>query len=165
MDGLGPDEYHVITRAQEHLNAGRSALARQEIEAISPLMQSDPAVLRVKWEIEASEGEWESALNIAKALYKILPESDWSSLLLANSLHALSRTNEAYDLLIQVVSKYPGEYMIPYRLACFACSQERFNEARSWLTTALQLAGSTRLRLVALDDPELRSIWHESPRQ
>ena len=46
MDGLGPDEYHVITRAQEHLNAGRSAQARQEIEAISPLMQSDPAVLR-----------------------------------------------------------------------------------------------------------------------
>lgn len=60
-----------------------------------------------------------------------------------------------------VVDKFPGEWVISYNLACYACQLGDLKAARQWLRKAIELAGKKEVKLMALDDPDLEPLRNE----
>lgn len=71
----------------------------------------------------------------------------------------------AWDALLPAAEKFPDVHVIPFNLACYACQMGRLPEARDWLKRALEIAGKARnqkrVRLRALDEPDLEPLWKE----
>ena len=46
-----------------------------------------------------------------------------------------------------------------YNLACYECQLGRLTVARRWLEAAYELGGTREMKLMALDDEDLRPLW------
>jgi len=99
------------------------------------------------------------AIEIARTMSESLPTNSWGWIQLAFSLHELKRTEEAKNVLLSVVDKFPDESMIPYNLACYCCQLGELKDAWRWLKKAIDLSGKEDIRMAALDDPDLEPMW------
>ena len=124
-------------------------------------MRGRPDVLVVRVAIYEAAKKWEYAAEIAKAISEFAPESPFGFIHQAYSLHELKRTQEAWNVLLPVVDKFPKEYIMRYNLACYACQLGNLKEARDWLKKAIDMAGTNEVKLMALDDPDLEPLWEE----
>ena len=73
----------------------------------------------------------------------------------------MERTAEARDNLLRVAGKFPDLAIIPYNLACYECQLRRLEKAKHWLEKAFKLGDGERMRLAALDDPDLEPLWKD----
>jgi hypothetical protein len=48
-----------------------------------------------------------------------------------------------------------------YNLACHECRLGRLEEARHWLQKAFEVGDPQRIKLMALDDPDLKPLWRD----
>lgn len=154
------DKRH-LTAAEGWLELGDWKEANEELECITPKMRAHPFVLRVRWGIYAKAEKWEMAAEVAQGMTKMLPTNSWGWIQWAYSLHELRRTQEAKDVLLPVVDKFPNQYLIRYNLACYCSQLGELKKAFSLLKQAIDLAGEKDIRLMALDDPDLQPIWAE----
>ena len=46
-----------------------------------------------------------------------------------------------------------------YNLACYECQLGRLEQAKNWLEKAFKLGDPKKIRLMALHDPDLESLW------
>ena len=69
----------------------------------------------------------------------------------------------AFEILNPVAEKFPEEPTIPYNLACYVCQMGRLSEARHWLRRALAIGGAKQMKLMALNDKDLKPLWDEIP--
>ena len=76
-------------------------------------------------------------------------------------LHELKRTEEARDNLLRAVDKFPEDPIMRYNLACHECQSGRLEQARNWLGKAFELGDARKLKLMALDDPDLEPLWRD----
>jgi hypothetical protein len=74
-------------------------------------------------------------------------------------LHELNRTEEARDNLLRVVDKFQNESIMRYNLACYECQLGRLGQASEWLEKAYEVGDAAKLKLMALDDPDLEALW------
>lgn len=118
-------------------------------------------VLEVRFQIYAKAKKWEYAAEIAKAIAELNPGSPFGWIHHAYALQELKRTQEAWNVLLPVVDKFPKEYIMRYNLACYACQLGSLKEARDWLKKAIELAGTNEVKLMALNDPDLEPLWKE----
>lgn len=132
--------------------------ANEELEKIAPQLRAHPAVLEVRWQIYANLQKWEGALNIAAALARLRPDWPDAWIYQASSLCELNRHQEAYQVLSEAVAMFPGDEIVLYDLACICCALKRVEEARSWLSKAIDVGGD-QVKLRALDDPDLEAVW------
>src|ERR1017187_4411538 len=102
--------------------SGNDAEANQELERISPPARANSDVLEVRCEIYGQAKKWDACVNIASALVKLAPERSSVWIKRSFALHALTRTQEAFDNLLPVAETFPGLWTIPYNLACY-CAQ------------------------------------------
>jgi tetratricopeptide (TPR) repeat protein len=100
-------------------------------------------------------------LNIARAITKLAPSHPFGWIHLAYSLHELKRTEEAKEVLLPVVDKFPKEYLMRYNLACYECELGNLKESRAWLEKTFELADKNEVKLMALDDSDLEPLWRE----
>jgi tetratricopeptide (TPR) repeat protein len=77
------------------------------------------------------------------------------------ALHKLKRTQEASDELLPAVDLFPREWLIRYNLACYACRLGNENIALAHLWRAFELGDAKKVKLMALDDPDLEPFWAE----
>lgn len=77
------------------------------------------------------------------------------------ALHELKRTAEARDNLLCVVNRFERDHVIYYNLACYECQLGRLEQAMQWLEMAFLLGGMRRMKLAALDDPDLEPLWDD----
>jgi predicted Zn-dependent protease len=154
------DERHVDA-AQGWFELGNCIEATEELEQITPEMRGHPSVLEVRFHIYAAAKKWEYAAEIAKAIADLVPESPFGFTHRAFSLHELKRTQEAWNVLLPVVDRFPDQYIIRYNLACYACQLGNLKAARDWLQKAIDLAGTMEVKLMALNDPDLEPLWKE----
>ena len=91
----------------------------------------------------------------------MLPDHPNCWIHLVFSLHELKRTQEAKEVLLPVVDKFPEEFLMRYNLACYECQPGNLREALEWLQLAIDLAGKKDIRLMALGDPDLEPLWAE----
>ena len=66
-----------------------------------------------------------------------------------------------FDLLTPATDLFPGDWMMRYNLACYACRLGNKKEAWNWLEIAFDLCAAKECKLMALDDPDLEALWAE----
>jgi hypothetical protein len=67
----------------------------------------------------------------------------------------------AWDALLPAFEKFPGEPIIPYNLACYACQMGKLDDARLWLDRAMKIADKREIKLMALNDEDLKPLRAE----
>ena len=77
----------------------------------------------------------------------------------AYCLHELKRTREARDNLLRVVERFPDDATMHYNLACYECQLGKLEEAKEWLAKAFKLGDAKKMKVAALDDPDLQPLW------
>jgi tetratricopeptide (TPR) repeat protein len=159
MKKLELNDQRHLEGAQGWLGLGNWLEANEELEQITPQMRAHPDVLLVRWHVYATAKKWEMAVEVARAITKLLPENSFGWVHWAFSLHELKRTKEAWGVLVPVVDKFPDEYIIRYNLACYACQLGNLKEAWQWLEKAFDFGDSKNLKLMALDDHDLEPLW------
>jgi predicted Zn-dependent protease len=157
LKSLEPPDSLYLKAAEGWLELGDCQEANEELERITPAMRVHPNVFQMRYEIYAKAKKWELAVEVARALTEMLPENSWGFIHYAYSLHELKRTKEAYAVLIPVVGKF-SDYIIRYTLACYSCQLGNLRESIQWLKKAIELADKKEIRLMALKDPDLKSI-------
>ncbi len=143
------------------LELGNPREALAELELVSPGVRKDPLFLETKWQILARTDRWTESLPVAQAFCEVAPGLPQGWLHQAVSLYRLKRTQEAWDLLLPMVKKFPKSWVVAYDLACYACQLERVEDGRSWLRKAFKLGEPADVKLIALADPDLKVLWPE----
>jgi predicted Zn-dependent protease len=162
MEPLGLEDRRYLAAAEGWLGLGNWREAKAELGCISPPMREHPVVLCMRWNIHAAAKQWELAADVARKRSQLVPNLPLGWLELAHALHALKRTQEARGVLLPVVDRFPRQYFMRYKLACYACQLGKLDEARHWLEAALEMADSTELVRTALEDPELKPFWSQA---
>jgi Flp pilus assembly protein TadD len=163
MQKIGPPDTHFLSAATGWVELGNLDEARAELRKITPARTEHPDVLEVRWLIHAREKNWEGALAVAKKLAELAPQlsSGW-----LHRAYALRRVKEggvpaAWDALLPAFEKFPGEPIIPYNLACYACQMGKLDDARLWLDRAMKIADKREIKLMALNDEDLKPLRAE----
>jgi tetratricopeptide (TPR) repeat protein len=160
---LEPPDTHHLLAAQGWLGLGNFLEADEELEKITHQLRDHPAVLSVRYEIYAKAKKWDVAADIADALVKMIPDqlSAWICLAYATRRKAGGGIPSAKQILIEAESKFPGESLIRYNLACYECQLGNLKEAMKWVEKAIAVGGKKDIQMLALDDPDLEPLWRE----
>jgi len=159
MTELGFEDKRYLEAAEGWLGLDNWQEANAELDFITSEMGAHPDVLCVRWHVYARAGKWLWAFTVAKAISEFLPDKPFGWVHMAFSLHELKRSQEAMDVLLPVVDKFPDDYLMRYNLACYACQTGNLKGAMDWLEKAIDLAGKNDLRKMALEDPDLEPLW------
>ncbi len=100
-------------------------------------------------------------MDIAEAIIKVAPERPFGWIHRSFALHEVKRTQEAWDKLLPAALKFPKVWIFSYNLACYACQLGNLEDARQWLVKAFEIGGTSKIKLQALDDPDLEPLWQE----
>jgi tetratricopeptide (TPR) repeat protein len=155
-----PDSFH-LQAAEGWVELGNYLEANEELEQITPENRAHPAVLEIRWQIYAKAKKWDLALELASALIQLVPELPLGWVHRSYSLHELKKTEEARDNLLRVVEKFPKDPIMRYNLACYECQLGSLTEAKNWLQKAFEVGDGNKIKLMALDDPDLEPLWKE----
>ena len=155
-----PDSFY-LEAAVGWVELGNPREALHELAQLSPKHADDPQVLELKWQIYARLENWDHSLPVAKTFCSVAPSLEQGWLHQAVSLYRLNRTEDAWNLLLPMAEKFPRSWVIPYDLACYACQLSRMDEARVWLQKAFLLGEPKEVKLLALSDPDLKTLWPE----
>ncbi len=154
------DQRH-LEAAQGWFELGNPFEANEELDQVTPENRAHPAVLEVRWQIYAKAKKWGAALDIASALVQMVPEEPLGWVHRSYCLHEMKKTEEARDNLLRVVDQFPDDPIMRYNLACYECQLGRLQQAKNWLEKAFKLGDLKKIRLMALDDPDLEPLWRE----
>jgi len=111
------------------------------------------------YEIYAAAKKWEAAAEIANAICRVAPNNPFGFIHLAFALHKLKRTSEAMNVLLPVLDRFSDQEILFYNLACYCCVLGDRKQAWEFLERAIDLVGSSELKLRALNDPDLSALW------
>ncbi|HWD20567.1 MAG TPA: tetratricopeptide repeat protein [Verrucomicrobiae bacterium] len=146
--------------AEGWLGLGCPADAGAELDKVTPEWRGHPAVLTLRWQVDAAAGQWEAALQTAKAALAVAPRDPESWIHVSYALHELKRTTEARDHLRGAVELFPAISTIPYNLACYECQLGQMSAAIAWLEKAFSLTEDREpMKQAALQDPDLQPLW------
>lgn len=163
VQAIEPPDSHHLSAALGWLGLGAPADARAELAGISGENQNHPATLEVRWMVCAHEQNWRQAVEVAQTEITAAPAD------VAGWLHrayALRRVDDgglpqAWEALLPAAEKFPGEPVIAYNLACYACQMQQTDQAREWLQRAVATGEKPVIRKMALDDDDLKPLWPE----
>jgi tetratricopeptide (TPR) repeat protein len=161
---LDSQDQGYLTAAEGWLGLGNWREANAELENISAQNRAHPEVLRIRWAVYCEAKNWEGAYEIAQAISQIVPDDSFGLCGMAYALHQRGRTQEALAIEISATTKFPDNYLVQYNLALYACRLGKLHEAAIYLRRAFenhkkQKIPGKDLRLVALEDPELKPVW------
>jgi predicted Zn-dependent protease len=165
MQTLEDADSERIQAADGWVKLGVLSEAEAELGAMSAAAREHPEALQICWLIASKRADWARALELAGRLVVVAPERRFGWLHLAESLHRLERTAEAYDRLSTAARDLEPNATVPLQLARYACRLNRLDDGRRWLHLALAVAAGTghleRVRSRVLDDPELVALRGE----
>jgi tetratricopeptide (TPR) repeat protein len=153
-----PDRVH-LNAASGWLGLGNYEEAHNELEQISNEKRTHPAVLLTRCEIYMAAKKWDYVISIAETLMEQLPKLSQPWIFRSYALHALNRTQEAFELLLPAAEGFPKLWIVRYNLACYCSRLGRIKEAMGWLEQAIDFTDEEDIRQMALDDPDLEPLW------
>ena len=77
----------------------------------------------------------------------------------SDALHKMKRTKKAFHSLLPAPARFPTDWRIPYKLACYCAQLGKLKDARKWLELAFAVGEIQAIKLTALDDPDLEPLW------
>jgi len=152
-------ERHYLLAAEGWLELGNHLEAHAELDEITPTLRGHPDVLALRFQIYALARHWDDAVEIAGALVRLVPHSPIGWIHRSYALHILKATQDARDLLLPAVDKFPNDAEIRYNLACYECQLGNLPEAKRWLAESFALDDAKEAKLEALNDPDLEPLW------
>ncbi len=159
-----PDQHH-FNATLGWLMLGNPAEARAEFEKLSDPSRREPPVLGLEWSLLARELRWEEAVVVAGDQLAATPDDPEPWIHRSFALHELRRTQEAFELLMPALKRFPKETTIPYNLACYTSQLGDLAAARNWFHRVLALGRTTGEKLhrlaAALEDKDLKPLWPE----
>jgi len=159
MKKLEPPDSHHLEAAQGWLGLGDWMSANQELDSIRIEFCTHPGVLQARFQVYAAANLWPMAAEMARALTALVPDNPFGWIDWAYSLYELKRLPEARTVLLSVVDKFPGDYLIRYSLACYACQMGDLKEASKWLERAVGIADAKDVKQMVLNNPDLQPLW------
>jgi tetratricopeptide (TPR) repeat protein len=163
MKPLEPPDSHHLNAACGWLGLDNAREAAAELEKIAPVFQAHPDVLEVRWQIFAKEENWQAGLDLANELLRTAPGSPAGWIFRAYALRRIpgGGLKAAQQCLVEGRAKFPGEPIIAYNLACYACQLGELKETREWLKKACGLGSAPAIKDMALKDADLEPLWPE----
>ena len=152
-------DMHRLNAAEGWLELGNHWEADKELDNITAKLRAHPAVLQMRWRVYALAKKWDLCVEIASALTRMMPDEEQAVVNLGNSLYFSGRTQEAFDCVSAVMPRFPKTSILRYNLACYACQLGMLDVAQIWLEEAFALDKKKELKLMALDDPDLKPLW------
>jgi predicted Zn-dependent protease len=159
MQPIEPPDSHHVMAAQGWLELGNFAEAALELERVSVPTREHPSVLDLRWQLHAKAKQWQQALALAEDLCRSIPESPFAWIHRSYCLHELGRTQEAWDALQPMATRFPEEWLIGYNLACYACQLGHLDEAKAWLDRARLVGDSRHVDRLAAADADLKPLF------
>ena len=161
MGKIEAPDSHFLSCAEGWMELGDFKSALAELELISNKCRGHFDVLQVRWHVHNRMRDWETCLNVSLRMIEASPEMPQGWINHGNTLFYLERFQEAFDLLLPVLKRFPHDEAIPYNLACYKCQNGEFQEAREWLERALKVGDSKRVKHMAIADPDLTPLWEQ----
>lgn len=158
---LEASDLHHLNSIQGWLELGNHREAGEELSRVRPDLHDHPAVLLLRWNVDAMARKWEACVQLARTLTEVAPEQDQGWINLGNSLYFSGRTQEAYDCVKPLLVRFPKNPALVYNLACYACQLGNLEEAKVWLERAFTLDPSMQLKRAAKEDPDLEPLWND----
>ena len=151
------DLKRTLDAAAGYLTLGLIDDAWQELEALSPEMERDPAVLELRCEIYQRLGRWNSARVLAESMAHLLPENPAWWLTWAYALRREQSVEAARGVLWEAAQRHPGVPLIFYNLACYASVLGELDEARRLLTKPFAM--DPGMKKIAGKDSDLTAVF------
>ena len=163
MTPLQPPDSHHLSAATGWLELGNPAEANGELEKIAPALSTHPAVLMVRYEVNAKAGKWGLADEIARELVQVQPEEAQFWIWHAYSTRRMTGGGipQAREILDKAQQLIPKDPLIPYNLACYECQLGNLPAARKWLEMAFYIGDEKTFKALALEDRDLEVLWPE----
>ena len=160
---LEPPDSLRLRAASGWLELGCPRDALVELEELSTENREHPDVLELSWLIHAECQDWPRALAAAERLVNVAPErpTGWLHRAYAMRRVPAGGLEKAWDLLLPAFERFPGEGLVAYNLACYACRMGRLEESRKWLQRALSTGRKETVKAMALKDEDLHELWDE----
>lgn len=156
---LAPPDCHFLNAAEGWLGLGDCRSALTELDLIHPSLRSHPDVLAVRCDIFTTAMKWPAVVAVATALVQVSPDRPSGWVRRSFALHGLKQTQQAFDLLLPAVGRFPEIPTIPYNLACYCAQLGRLEAARNWLEQACVVGDATILKIAARNDPDLAPLF------
>jgi predicted Zn-dependent protease len=150
---------HRPESAEGWLKLGNHLEANEELEKVTPSYRVHPDVLEMRWRVYEAAKHWEMCLELAKALTDLAPKRMSGWLKLAATLHAMGQSEDACQIMVDVMDAFSDNPLFLYNLACYACQADRLQDAVTWLDEVFKLDKKGDLKRLALEDPMLESLW------
>ncbi|MDB4683849.1 tetratricopeptide repeat protein [bacterium] len=155
-----PDPMH-LKAASGWIQLGDYDSANDELEKIRAEWRAHPDVLELRWLIYSHDEQWDACLDIASAVMKIAPDraTGW-----VDKALSLRRANgggieKAKAVLDEAAKLFPTEWTVQYNLACYCSQLGQLYAAQEYLNKSYELGDAQKIKLMALDDEDLKPLW------
>jgi predicted Zn-dependent protease len=152
MRQLGFPDRHYLEAAVGWMLLGNLSESRLELDQISALGRLQPQAMLVRWQVYIRLAEVDHAHHLARAFTRLCPSLPVGWICLSYTLYQMGRWEEAWEVLLSKVHRFPKFSGIPYLLACYAWKTGSSTESRRWLARSAALGGPATLDAAALED-------------
>ena len=158
MKKFEPPNTHHLSAAEGWLELGDAAEAGRELKQIAPELQKYPEVLAIWWQIHAKLQKWKKCVEVWEALVRESPDLVWGWIHRSFALHELGRTQEALDVLLPALKKFPEDWLVRYNLSCYSCRLRKKERALFFLEQACKLGNAGEIKAMAGSDTDLQEL-------
>jgi len=161
MQPLSSEDYGRLQAARQALGQKEYSWAKFELDNVSAAGGAHPDVLEAAVDVHSGLNNHAKTVEVARTLIDGGKAIDRGSvwLALADSLHQLGRTEDAYETLKQFAAHDAQGGLVHYRLAVYACLLGKSDAAKAHFTRAKSTPEGERLKREAMGDERLREIW------
>ena len=150
-------EAAACKRAEGYVELGLPEEALAELDEAFDSTARDPVVLQLRTELLTLLKRWPEAAGICLTMIELDPGNDFWWIQGAYAVRRARSIVEAEVILREALGHHPRNVLVIYNLACYACVQERFDEAISLYGRAIALDEKTVYEM-SLRDPDLAAI-------
>jgi tetratricopeptide (TPR) repeat protein len=159
---LEPPDLHHANAALGWLDFNDHVEAGNEIARISEANLMHPDVLEIRWSICAQGKSWDAAAEIGRNLVEVAPNraSGWVHRAYAVRRMRGGGIEQAEELLLPALARFPRDPLIAYNLACYAAQLGNLDQAWERFQLALKKEGAVdAIKARALEDTDLEPLW------
>ena len=157
---LNPSDARQLEFAWGWLGLGSWIDALAELDHINPLLLVHPDVMEARLRIYEKAGEWEHAWHIGMVLINLVPGRVESWLATAHAArHAPNGgLHQGYLTLLLAALEHPDNWLVSFKLACFAIQRGEMEEGDWWLGIAGDQGGGKALQRLVVTEPDMEPL-------
>jgi tetratricopeptide (TPR) repeat protein len=156
------DAKRHLEAATGWLELGNYLEANAELDRLPPELRASSEVLLLRCCIYRKAERWEDLEIIADGAVSLYPRSERFYIHLGWARLKQGKIDECLGTVTTAAARFRNSAEVAYLCACHSAVAGMPKGAREWLLIALALDPSDRMKLRALGQPELESVWREN---